>query len=466
MSSIGWPYLFSGIAGLFIGWLLRGSYMVSVLRGAEIRAAQADSLAIERLDRLNDAEALLLQTQQNLEQAVAEKFSRQSAVDTARARLQQHQLAGRQQVDLLEKRNLELKGQIEAISARVFADNSHRMTEMTEVQLQHLLTPLREQIGEFKQRVEEVYDKDQKDRYQLKAEIGQLKSLNERISADAINLSNALRGDNKTLGSWGELVLERVLERAGLTKGQEYDREVSLENSDGMRLRPDALLYLPGEKSIIIDSKASIKFYEKSLQEATDLPSKNQYLREHVKSIKKHIDGLSAKGYETLEGVNSLDFVLMFVPVEAALQAALEFDDSLYSEAYDRDVVLVGPSSLMVTCRTIQNVWHSELQNKNSRLIAKRAGELVDRFGMFVSEIDNIARALDAASVSCENARRKLSTGRGNLVGRARQLQALGAHSGKKLSGKKSGGRKLGGNNLDSKANSGNSIADKSLVKE
>ena len=466
MSSVGWLWLLFGVAGLLIGWLLRGSYMSSALRGAEIRTAQAESLAEERLDRLHDAEALLLQSQENLEQALAEKFARQSAVDTARARLQQHQLAGRQQVDLLEKRNLELKGQIEAISARVFADNSHRMTEMTEVQLQHLLTPLREQIGEFKQRVEEVYDKDQKDRYQLKAEIGQLKSLNERISADAINLSNALRGDNKTLGSWGELVLERVLERAGLTKGQEYDREVSLENSDGMRLRPDALLYLPGEKSIIIDSKASIKFYEKSLQEATDLPSKNQYLREHVKSIKKHIDGLSAKGYETLEGVNSLDFVLMFVPVEAALQAALEFDDSLYSEAYDRDVVLVGPSSLMVTCRTIQNVWHSELQNKNSRLIAKRAGELVDRFGMFVSEIDNIARALDAASVSCENARRKLSTGRGNLVGRARQLQALGAHSGKKLSGKKSGGRKLGGNNLDSKANSGNSIADKSLVKE
>jgi len=476
MSLIGWPCLFSGIAGLFIGWLLRGSYMVSVLRGAEIRAAQADSLAIERLDRLNDAEALLLQTQQNFEQAVAEKFSRQSAVDTARARLQQQQLAGRQQVDLLEKRNLELKGQIEAISARVFADNSHRMTELTEVHLQHLLTPLREQIGEFKQRVEEVYDKEQKDRFQLKAEIGQLKSLNERISADAINLSNALRGDNKTLGSWGELILERVLERAGLTKGREYDREVTLENSDGMRLRPDALLYLPGKKSIIIDSKASIKFYEKSLQEATDLPSKNRFLREHVKSIKKHIDGLSAKGYESLEGVNSLDFVLMFVPVEAALQAALEFDDSLYYEAYDRDVVLVGPSSLMVTCRTIQNVWHSELQNKNSRLIAKRAGELVDRFNGFLSEIDNIAKALEAASVSCENARRKLSTGRGNLVGRAQQLQALGAHSGKNLGGKNPGGKSPGGKNLGGKnlgnknlnvsAASGSSSGDKALVKE
>jgi len=235
MSSINLLSVLSGVLGLFIGWLLRGSTMISVLRAVEIRAAQAESLALERLERIQETEAQLLQSQQQLEQAVAEKFARQSAVDSARARLQQHQVAGRQQVDLLEKRNLELKGQIEAISARVFADNSHRMTEQTEVHLQHLLTPLREQIGEFKQRVEEVYDKEQKDRYQLKAEIGQLKSLNERISADAINLSNALRGDNKTLGSWGELILERVLERAGLTKGQEYDREVCLENSDDVQ---------------------------------------------------------------------------------------------------------------------------------------------------------------------------------------------------------------------------------------
>ncbi len=459
MSSMNLLWLASGMTGLLVGWLLRASVTTSILRKAEIRAARAESLAAERLERLNDAEVQLQQSHENLELAVAEKFSRQSAVDTARARLQQHQVAGRQQVELLEKRNLELKGQIEAISARVFADNSHRMTELTEVHLQHLLTPLREQIGEFKQRVEEVYDKEQKDRYQLKAEIGQLKSLNERISADAINLSNALRGDNKTLGSWGELILERVLERAGLTKGHEYDREVSLQNSEGLRLRPDALLFLPGKKSIIIDSKASIKFYEKSLHEATDASSKNRFLREHVKSIKKHIDGLSAKGYETLEGVNSLDFVLMFVPVEAALQAALEFDDSLYYEAYDRDVVLVGPSSLMVTCRTIQNVWHSELQNKNSRLIAKRAGELVDRFNGFVTEIDNIAKALEAAVFSCENARRKLSTGRGNLAGRAQQLKELGAHSGKSVLGKAQPGKSMAAKNM-----SGKRIASKNIA--
>jgi len=222
-----------------------------------------------------------------------------------------------------------------------------------------------------------------------------------------------------------------VLERAGLQLGKEYDREVSLQNADGRRYRPDALLYLPGKKSIIIDSKASIKFYEKTLREACDENTKNNLLREHVRSVRKHIDGLSAKAYENLDGINSLNFVLMFVPVEAALQAALEFDESLYKEAYDRDVVLVGPSSLMVTCRTIQNVWHSELQNKNAAVIAKKAGELVDKFHSFVADIDDVARVLDNAVLSVEGARRKLVSGRGNLVSRAKKLQDLGANSGK-----------------------------------
>jgi len=433
MASVNLLVPLAGLLGLLLGWLLRSGVSRVLLHKAELRQAQALALARERFERLATMEAALADCRQDLEQALVEKYAMRSAVDTSRARLQQQQVAGRQQVELLEKRNHELKGQIEAISARVFADNSHRLTEQTEVHLQHLLTPLREQIGEFKQRVEEVYDKEQQDRYQLKAEIHQLKSLNERISSDAVSLTNALRGNNKTLGSWGELILERVLERAGLTKGLEYDREVSLQSACGVRFRPDALIYLPGDKSIIIDSKVSIKYYEKSLQDCCDKESGKRLMREHVKSIKKHIEDLSAKRYNALEGVNSLDFVLMFIPVEAALQSALEFDESLYKQAYDRDIVLVGPSSLMVTCRTIQNVWHSELQNKNSRVIAKRAGELVDRFNGFVAEIDKISAALESAMQSCTDARRKLASGRGNLIGRAQQLQELGASSGKSL---------------------------------
>ncbi len=420
MSTVNLIYLWCGLVGVVLGWALHAGYTRSVLHRLELRESKALALATERLNRLST-------TEQSLQQQLAEKYSLRTAVDTARARLQQQQVASRQQAELLEKRNQELKQQIEAISARVFADNTHRMTQQTETHLQHLLKPLREQLGAFKQRVEEVYDKEQQDRYQLQAEISQLKNLNERISTDAINLSNALRGNNKTLGGWGELVLERVFERAGLNRGREYDREVSLKQSDGTTLRPDALLYLPGDKTIVIDSKVSIRFYEKSLNDSCDKETRNRLMREHVKSIKKHVDGLSAKQYERLEGINSLDFVLMFLPVEAALQSALEFDESLYKEAYDNNIVLVGPASLMVACRTIQNVWRSELQDKNSRIIAKRAGELIDRFNGFVTEIDNISVALDNAAQSCNNARRKLVTGRGNLVERARQLKQLGA---------------------------------------
>ena len=427
-----WGYVFLLIAFL-AGYLIRGLKNSAASQHAAISAARSDATAQERTEQLNQLQEGFRECKAQLELALAEKSSLRGAVDTSRARLQQQQVSSRQQLDLLEKRNLELKDQIESISAKVFADNSHRMTELTESHLQQVLAPLREQIGDFKQKVEDVYDKECRDRTLLKAEIGQLKNLNERISADAVNLSNALRGDNKTLGNWGELILERVLERAGLQQGKEYDREVSLKNADGRRFRPDALLYLPGKKSIIIDSKASIKFYEKTLQQSCDKQLRKELLREHVRSVRKHIEGLSEKGYENLDGINSLNFVLMFVPVESALQAALEFDESLYKEAYDRDVVLVGPSSLMVTCRTIQNVWHSELQNKNAAVIAKKAGELVDKFNGFANELDSVASALDGAVVSVESARRKLTTGRGNLVSRAKKLQDLGASSGKCL---------------------------------
>lgn len=417
------------ILAFLAGYLFRGLRNSAVNQHAAISAARSDATVKERTEQLNCLQDRFRECKEQLELAHAEKYSLRGAVDTSRARLQQQQVSSRQQLDLLEKRNRELNGQIEGISAKVFADNSHRMTELTESHLQQVLAPLREQIGDFKQKVEDVYDRECRDRTLLKAEIGQLKNLNERISADAVNLSNALRGDNKTLGNWGELILERVLERAGLQQGKEYDREVSLHNADGRRFRPDALLYLPGKKSIIIDSKASIKFYEKTLQKSCDEQLRKKLLREHVRSVRKHIEGLGAKGYENLDGVNSLNFVLMFVPVEAALQAALEFDESLYKDAYDRDVVLVGPSSLMVTCRTIQNVWHSELQNKNAAVIARKAGEMIDKFDSFAAELDSAANALDMAVVSVESARRKLTTGRGNLVSRAKKLQELGASS-------------------------------------
>ena len=280
------------VVGVITGWLLCSWFSRIERRAVVLQMAEsqsAEQIATERLERLSHTEHQLRECQEKLELAVAEKHSLRGVVDTARVRLQQQKTAATQQVELLKQRNIELKEQIETISARVFADNSERMAERTDVHLQQLLTPLREQISEFRKRVDDVYTSEQQERHTLKTEIGQLKSLNERLSADAIQLSSALRGDNKTLGSWGELILERVLERAGLEKGREFDREVTFQNSEGLKLRPDALLYLPGKKTIIIDSKASIKFYEKALVESTDEVLRKRLMRDHVTVSYTHL---------------------------------------------------------------------------------------------------------------------------------------------------------------------------------
>jgi len=222
-------------------------------------------------------------------------------------------------------------------------------------------------------------------------------------------------------------VLERVLESAGLVKDRDYEREVSFQSESGRRLRPDVLIHLPGGRDVIIDAKVSIKAFEKAHAERTDKAARNRWMRLHVKSIRTHIETLSVKEYERIDAVNSLDFVILFVPVEAAFQAAVEFDGGLYKDAFDRDVVLVGPASLMVTCRTIQNVWRTEMQHRNALQIARKAGDLIDKFIAFTRDLDKVGESLSVASNAYDQARRRLSSGRGNLMSRAKTIQQLGA---------------------------------------
>ena len=217
-----------------------------------------------------------------------------------------------------------------------------------------------------------------------------------------------------------------MLENAGLQKGREYFREVSFTDESGRKLRPDVVVHLPGGKHIVVDSKASVKAYEK-LVSSDNEEDRRKWSQMHVKSLRRHVDSLSSKQYELIDGVNSLDFVVMFIPVEAAFQAALEHDGALYNDAFDKDIVIVGPLSLMVTCRTIQNVWRVERQNKNSKLIARKAGELIDKFAGFTDELDKIGASLASATETYSLARRKLTSGRGNLVQRAQVIQELGA---------------------------------------
>lgn len=411
------------------GWLLCSSRLRYAARTdyEELaRLLSIEALSANKDQRLLGLEESLQSSEQALRVSDKEVVRLQTAVEVAHTQLRQQTRFAAERLEILERQNGEFNRRFESIAAQFFVENNSRLADMTESQLNGLLVPLREQLGDFKKRVEDTYDRDSQDRHLLKAEISSLKNLNERISKDAISLTNALRGDNKSLGNWGELVLERVLENAGLQKGREYYREVSFTDDNGRKLRPDVVVHLPGGKHIVVDSKASVKAYEKYVSSDND-EERRKWSQMHVKSLRRHVESLSSKQYELIDGVNSLDFVVMFIPVEAAFQAALELDDALYKDAFDKDVVIVGPLSLMVTCRTIQNVWRVERQNKNSKQIARKAGELIDKFAGFTDELDKIGASLASATETYSLARRKLTSGRGNLVQRAQVIQELGA---------------------------------------
>jgi len=389
------------VAGVAVasGWLYRGRRDAAIIDRLQADLGQykvREAVLEERGLRVDEVQARYVECNEQLQAARSEAAQLATALEVASSELKSQQVLASEKQQLLRLNQLEFRQQFELHARKNLEGCNDRLAAMAEDRLNSLLVPLREQLGDFKRRVEETYDRDSQDRHQLKAEIAQLKTLNERISNDAINLTNALRGNNKSLGTWGELVLERVLER-------------------------------PGGRDVIIDAKVSIKAFEKAHAERTDKAARNRWMRLHVKSIRTHIETLSVKEYERIDAVNSLDFVILFVPVEAAFQAAVEFDGGLYKDAFDRDVVLVGPASLMVTCRTIQNVWRTEMQHRNALQIARKAGDLIDKFIAFTRDLDKVGESLSVASNAYDQARRRLSSGRGNLMSRAKTIQQLGA---------------------------------------
>jgi len=281
--------------------------------------------------------------------------------------------------------------------------------------------------------VETAYDKENADRNKLVGQISELQKQTLQVSADAVSLANALRGDNKAQGNWGEFVLEKLLEDSGLTNGREYDTQVALKDESGKRRNPDVIVHLPEGRDIVIDAKVSLIDYEGYFH-AQDDETKQQCLRQHLASLRAHIKGLSGKDYESLEGVNSLDFVLIFVPVEAAFMVALDQDPEMMRDAYDRGIILVSPSTLMVTLRTIKNLWRYADQNRNAQLIADKAGALYDQFVLYADALKDVGRHLDKSKDAWDSAYKRLSTGRGNLVRRTQELKKLGAKTKKTLS--------------------------------
>lgn len=356
---------------------------------------------------------------------------------TAANAVLEQQLASQQsqyeaQLKLLQEAKVTLGQEFENLANRIFEDKQAKFSAQSKEAIEVSLSPLRRDIGDFRKQVETVYDKENADRNKLVGQISELQKQTLQISADAVSLANALRGDNKAQGNWGEFVLEKLLEDSGLTNGREYDTQVALKDEIGKRRNPDVIVHLPEGRDIVIDAKVSLLDYERYFHADTE-DEKQRYLAQHLASFKAHIKGLSGKDYENLEGVNSLDFVLIFVPVESAFMLALDQDPEMMRDAYDRGIILVSPSTLMVTLRTIKNLWRYADQNRNAQRIADKAGSLYDQFVLYIEALDDVGRHLDKSKDAWDTAHKRLSAGRGNLVKRTEELKKLGAKTKKSL---------------------------------
>jgi DNA recombination protein RmuC len=342
----------------------------------------------------------------------------------------QHNMA--EQAVLLKEARLQLSQEFENLANRIFDGKQKQFDAQNARTLSHSLDPLKTQINEFKQQVTNAYEKENAERNKLMGKIGELQLQTQKIGEDAVNLALALKGDNKSQGNWGEVILERLLEESGLQKGREYDTQVALKDDEGSRRNPDVIIYLPENKQLVVDSKVSLVAYE-SYVSADGEPEKTLALKKHVDSVRQHIKDLSRKNYESLQGIQTLDFVFIFMPIEAAFMLALQHEPVLFREAYDKQIILVSPTTLMATLRTVANIWRYHKQHKNAEIIATQAGGLYDQFALVVESLDELGSQINKTQKTYQKTRDRLSSGRGHLIGRVEKLKQLGAKTKKHL---------------------------------
>jgi len=388
---------------------------------------------VEQFERqILSLEGRLEQGARQSDQLRADNARHREKVSQLQTTLQEQQKQNEEKLALLHQARESLNAEFKNLANEIFDAKQKSFKEQNQMQMDGLLKPLGEKIKDFEKRVEETYDRESKERFSLAKEVRDLQTLNVRISQDAVNLTNALKGENKTQGTWGEVILERVLEKSGLEKGREYEVQVNLKNEQGQRFQPDVVVHLPEGKDVIIDSKVSLVSYERYCS-AEPGPVQQEALKAHIQSLRQHVKQLSEKDYQNLENVRTLDFVLLFVPVEAAFTLAVQQDNEIFSNAFDKNIVLVAPSTLLATLRTIQNIWRYEQQNKNAQEIAGKAGALYDKFVNFVADLEDIGGKLDSVQAVYAKAHNKLISGRGNLVTRAENMRELGARVTKNL---------------------------------
>ncbi len=341
------------------------------------------------------------------------------------ARHEQQLESSAEKLRLLESAEERLKQQFEQLANKVFEDKTAKVDLQNKQSLDGLLTPLKEQLEGFKKQVNDSFNSEAKERHTLVHELRNLQNLNEQMAKEALNLTQALKGDNKQQGNWGEVVLARVLAESGLREGHEYETQVSLQNEAGKRYQPDVIVHLPQDKQVVVDSKMALVAYERYFHAETD-EERDTALRDHLIALRNHIKGLSQKDYHQLKGIESLDYVLMFIPVEPAFQVAIQADPSLVKDAMEQNIMLVSPTTLLVALRTIDNLWRNDRQNQNARHIAERASKLYDKLRLFVDDMESLGSALDRANQNYQGAMNKLVTGRGNAISQAESFKTLG----------------------------------------
>jgi DNA recombination protein RmuC len=373
---------------------------------------------IRILDELVDVRAQLAEANKSLEssrsffKAQQEKLAEQKAdVENTRSHFQK---------------------EFENIAEKLLKEKSREFTDVNKLSIDTILNPLKENIKAFEQKVDKVYSTEAAERHVLRGEISKLMELNQLISTEASNLTKALKGDNKKQGNWGEVILEKVLERSGLVRDREYRTQASLNHADGNRLQPDVIIDLPDEKHLIIDSKVSLIAYERLVNCETE-EERRLFSKAHIESIRGHVQGLSSKNYHDLYQVNSPDFVLLFVPIESSFSFAVQLDADLFSDAWDKRVVIVSPSTLLATLRTIACIWKQERQNRNVLEIARLSGEMYDKFVGFIGDMEGIGKNIKQSQDSYDKALNKLVVGRGNLTVTAEKIKKLGAKANKQI---------------------------------
>jgi DNA recombination protein RmuC len=379
-----------------------------------------------------------LETEKNYWQQQHQQSNRQASelrtqLESQAARFEQEQIASQDKLQLLEAAEKRLQEQFENLANKIFEQKQEKFNQSSKAGLDSILLPLKEQIEGFKKQVTDQYVKEGQERASLKTEILGLKELNQQITHDAAALTKALKGDNKVQGNWGEVVLERVLKESGLREGHEFDTQVALKNEAGKSYQPDVVVHLPNNKDVVIDSKVSLAAYERYFNEHDDELARALHLKEHVNSLRNHIKELGKKDYQDLKGIRTLDYVLMFIPIESAFLLGADQAPELMKLAFDHNIMLVSPTNLLVALRTINNIWQYEYQNQNAQKIADNAAKLYDKFHGFMLDMDKVGKAIESSQKSYEGAMNKLSTGKGNLVRQVEQFRKLGVQSNKKL---------------------------------